>query len=311
MLNTSYVLARLLAADGPVSGEELARSLSVSRMTVSGYVESLRAGGFAVASRTRTGYTLLDKDADVLSREALEARLPDWTAEYHAVHPSTNTAAKAAAAAGARGLLVAAGCQPEGRGRRGRSFASKEGGCYFSLVYTPTVPCDAAMRLTLAAGIAVATALRQCGATDVALKYPNDVWVSGKKICGILTETASDGDTLEWAVTGIGINVRNELPRGVAATSLAALGIAKPRAALISEVTRALQALWTVPPAALLEAYRAFDVITGRDVWIEKDNARTPAYAEKITENGYLQVRTEAGSALVSGADVSIRMHNS
>jgi len=122
---------------------------------------------------------------------------------------STNDLARELAVSGAsEGTCIVAREQTAGRGRQGRSWSSPEGeGLYLSLILRPTIKASGSAVLTLASAIAVAEVLRQTFDVSVDIKWPNDVLASGRKICGILIESAVEGDDIQFAIAGIGINV--------------------------------------------------------------------------------------------------------
>lgn len=122
---------------------------------------------------------------------------------------STNDVARELAASGAsEGVLVIAREQTDGRGRQGRSWSSPPGeGLYMSLILRPQVTASASAIITLAAAVAVAETLRLDFQALADIKWPNDVLVRGRKICGILVEAAIEGDRLQYAVMGIGVNI--------------------------------------------------------------------------------------------------------
>ncbi len=112
---------------------------------------------------------------------------------------------------GVNGTIVIAERQTNGRGRRGRSWSSPEGNCYFSILLRPKIQTEYASRLTLVAALAVAKAVRRITGLKTQIKWPNDVIVNSKKICGILTESSTGYDGLEYVVIGIGINVNQRM----------------------------------------------------------------------------------------------------
>src|SRR5713101_1771541 len=122
---------------------------------------------------------------------------------------STNDVARELALAGAsEGLCVIAREQTAGRGRQGRSWSSPPGeGLYLSLILRPQVTASASAMITLAAAVAVAETLRLGFHAAADIKWPNDILVRGRKICGILVEAAIEGDRLQYAVLGIGVNI--------------------------------------------------------------------------------------------------------
>jgi BirA family biotin operon repressor/biotin-[acetyl-CoA-carboxylase] ligase len=211
-------LAALLeaAAEGETcSGAELARGLGISRNAVWKHVESLREEGWDVETVHARGYRLRTRP-DALDEAAVRAHLR--TARLGAtlvckpITGSTNVdAADLGRRGGDDGTVVIADAQTAGRGRLGRSWVSVRGlNLYLSVLLRPAIVPAAAPQLSLVAGIAVAAALEGEGLT-AAIKWPNDVLVGGRKICGILTELDAEADRVAFVVVGIGVNLNSTL----------------------------------------------------------------------------------------------------
>ncbi len=209
-MTTDSLLARLRAADGPLSGSALAGSLGVTRAAVHKRIEKLRASGHRISGTNRVGYrwsgSSVRLDASTLkgplARDVVHRR----------VLGSTQDAAKALAVRGAaEGTLVIANRQTAGRGRLGRRWSSPAGGLWFSLVLRPAVRPDRVPALPLVAALSWVEVLRARG-VPAGVKWPNDVWADGKKIAGILTEMSAETDRVQWVVLGAGVNVNNRPP---------------------------------------------------------------------------------------------------
>ncbi len=226
--------------------------------------------------------------------------------------PSTNTAARTLARDGAaEGTVVIAETQSAGRGRRGRTFFSPDGGVYMSLVLRPPTAMTAG-DITACAAIAAARAIERLCDADVGVKWVNDLYIRNRKVCGILTEgeCAADG-TLTYAILGIGINVApTEFPADIPATSLADEGYCVSRASLIAAVLEEWEHLYTAyDPATVLAESRRRSVVIGRAVTVRQGDAAYSAVAEDITEHGHLLVRTAAGDTVtLSSGEVSITL---
>ncbi|MCS4540837.1 MAG: biotin--[acetyl-CoA-carboxylase] ligase [Euryarchaeota archaeon] len=120
---------------------------------------------------------------------------------------STNDFAKELAFKGAKeGTVVISEVQKAGKGRFGKTWISPSGGIWMSLILRPKISPHQAPKLTLITGVSVAEAIRQVCGLNVKIKWPNDILLNGKKLCGILTEMSGDMDTIEYVVIGIGIN---------------------------------------------------------------------------------------------------------
>ena len=206
------------SGERPLSGEEIALRLAVSRAAVWKAIEVLRAAGYEIEAATRRGYRLVS-EGDILNEGILRAALKEEGIELPLLFfrsvDSTNSEAKRLAAAGEkRDLLLAAAEQTAGRGRSGRSFLSPEGGLYMSFLLHPASPAEEAMRLTTAAAVAVSRAIDEISGKKTGIKWVNDIFLDGKKITGILVEASVslENGGLEYAVVGIGVNVYE--PRG-------------------------------------------------------------------------------------------------
>ena len=218
---------------------------------------------------------------------------------------STNTRARELAEAGApRGTVVTAGEQTGGRGRQGRSWVAPAGK---ALLYSAVLrPLDERhLLLPLAAPIAVCEAAESLRpGVECAIKWPNDVWVEGRKVGGILIEARpQDG----WAVIGVGLNLAiepDEFPAELRETATSLGGGASPeraRAALDAALGRWVEA----PPAAILEQWRDRDALRGREVSWEKGSG----VADGVDDRGSLVVVTPGGDRTVLGAgEVHLRI---
>ncbi|MBQ7089477.1 MAG: biotin--[Clostridia bacterium] len=221
--------------------------------------------------------------------------------------PSTNTALKEMAAAGApMGTVLIADRQTCGRGRLGRQFHSPEGGLYLSVLVPPadTVTCRAAVAAARAIG-------RLCDA-KIDVKWVNDLFLNGRKVAGILAEgvLAPDG-TLTAVVLGIGVNVgETTFPDELKpiATSLGNEGYALTREDLASAfLTGLTQTLCA--DVSVMDEYRRRNLVLGRQITVLRGGETYPATAEGITDDGHLVARTADGCVHeLSSGEVSIRL---
>lgn len=227
---------------------------------------------------------------------------------------STNVLARELATAGApEGTAVVAAEQTAGRGSKGRSFFSPAGGVYLSLVLRPAETADAG-RITSCAAVAVARAIERLCPLTVGIKWVNDLYVGGKKVAGILTESAyaSDGGML-YAVLGIGINVAAaSFPPELReiATSLGNEGCAVERAALIAAVLEEWERAYaTMAGGAFLTESRRRSVVLGRTVTVSRGPEAFEATATAITDDGHLLVRRPDGTeTLLTAGEVTLRL---
>ena len=210
-----------------MSGTKIAQDISSNRSEVWRLIQQLRGLGVDIAGHPATGYQLRSVP-DLLLPEILRpmVRRTIFDANLHHFYKigSTNTAAMAAAAEGApHGSVFLAEEQTAGRGRGSNSWQSpRSTGIYCSVVLRPSLPPSDVLALSLAAGLAVKSAIQSVDpAVTPDLKWPNDVLIGDQKICGILTEMNAEAIRVRYIVVGIGINVNQEsFPKGLNATSL-------------------------------------------------------------------------------------------
>ena len=209
------VLRMLKETDDYLSGQEICERLNVSRTAVWKVIKQLEAEGYETEAVRNRGYRLRFL-GDVLSQAELESSIDsEWAGKnilYFDETDSTNTEIKKAAEKDApHGTLAVADYQSMGKGRRGRSWAAPHGvGIWMSLLLRPELPPTCASMLTLVAALAVADGIREVCDLEAKIKWPNDVIVNKKKVCGILTEMTMEEEYIQSVVVGIGINVHNE-----------------------------------------------------------------------------------------------------
>ena len=220
MTTKDAVLEQLIKSGGNhLSGAKLAQELCLSRTAVWKAIEELRRDGYQISAVTNRGYTLIEQ-GDRLSLPAIRSFLRRKAiAEQIRLYPSlvsTNQTAKQLALEGApSGTIVLADEQTGGRGRRGRSFFSPSGtGVYFTVIFRSELAADRAVMITTAASVAAARAIDKVtgGEPHAQIKWINDIYLGGKKICGILTDAVAnmENGSFEYIVVGIGINTNNK-----------------------------------------------------------------------------------------------------
>lgn len=315
------VLRALLAAQGEISGNALARSLGLSRSGVWKAIEQLRQDGYAIDAATKRGYRLME-EGNVLSRATLEKHmLPGEIGtgmEIHGELASTNDRAKALALQGAaHGTIVLANRQSAGRGRFGRVFHSPEGsGVYFSCVLRPGIPAERAVLVTAMAAVAVARTMESLADVKAGIKWVNDVYIGDRKACGILCEAGMDFESgqLDYVVMGIGVNVGfMEFPEELReiATSLSnACGRAVSRPRFIAELVNQLNLLYPqLDAGGFMEEYRARSNVIGREVEVFRGSERYPARAIAISDGGSLIVRrTDGSEQQLHSGEISLKL---
>lgn len=316
------ILKLLKETDGYVSGQELCRRFGVSRTAVWKVINQLKEEGYEIEAVRNRGYALKGA-GDVLSEaELLSCLKTEWAGGrtvYFDATDSTNVQAKRLAEAHApHGTLVVSDRQDGGKGRRGRSWASPSGvGIWMSLILRPEIAPSSASMLTLAAALAVREGIREETGLSPLIKWPNDLVLNGKKICGILTEMSTELMEIQYVITGIGINVnQREFPseiRDTATSLIQEAGRSFRRSSLIAAILKAFEKdyaafLKTGDLSLLLEEYNACLVNRGKEVCILDPSGEYRAVAEGIDESGSLLVTLPDGTRreIISG-EVSVR----
>ncbi len=211
----------------------------------------------------------------------------------------------------AEGCTIIAGTQTDGRGRRGRSFCSPEGGLYLSTLLRPQAPFDAG-RVTCCAAVAAARAIESLCALSVDVKWVNDLFIRGRKVGGILAEgvIAPDG-ILSAVVLGIGINLHGVLSPELTpiATTLSDEGAEVEREALAAAFLNEWERLYTATDSAeWMMEYRRRSLVIGKTVTVLRGESCFEAVAQAVTDEGHLVVRTADGVMELSSGEVSVRL---
>lgn len=318
----SEILKMLKTSSGYLSGQQLCEKFGVSRTAVWKAIRQLEEEGYKIEAVRNKGYRLTG-EADVITQAELQSMLQTrWIGnrlEYFDETDSTNIRARKLAEEGApHGTLVVADSQRTGKGRRGRAWISPRGvGIWMSLVLRPPICPAGASMLTLVAGMAVVKGVRKSTGLKAMIKWPNDAILSGKKICGILTEMSTEEDRIRYVITGIGINVNvSSFPEEIAekATSLKEeLGEAVKRSLVIAAVAEAFEEFYdsflkTHDMSCLMEDYNKALVNRNRQVTVLDSRGQYQGRALGIDPEGSLLVQRKDGTveSVISG-EVSVR----
>ncbi|MBP3926661.1 MAG: biotin--[acetyl-CoA-carboxylase] ligase [Clostridium sp.] len=316
------VLRMLKENDGYLSGQELCERFHVSRTAVWKVMKQLEAEGYEIEAVRNKGYRL-KMAGDILSRAELMSSIStEWAGSdvlYFDETDSTNTEIKKAAEKGAlHGTLAVADYQFMGKGRRGRSWTSPHGvGIWMSILLRPQLHPSCASMLTLVSALAVADGIEEVCGLDTKIKWPNDIVVNGKKVCGILTEMSTELECINYVVVGIGINANTlEFPediKAVATSLLLETGVRVNRSRLIGAVMKAMEKYYALflehqDMSGLLKVYN--EKLANKDnvVRVLAPGNEYTGTAEGINAAGELLVRMEDGElrTVISG-EVSVR----
>ena len=308
--------------DTSISGERIAGLTSVSRNAVWKAIKELRKDGYEITAVTNKGYRLSGA-SDIISVQGISAHLrPNVRAYAEQIHvyqvlESTNKTAKELAIDGAKhGTIVIAEQQTLGRGRYSRSFCSPEGGLYISFVLRPErLGFQNATAITAFAAVAVCEAIESVTNLSPKIKWGNDIFIDGKKVCGILTEAITDFESgnLSWIVLGIGINVNTraeDFPHDLREIAGSLSGNERPnisRNRLAAELIDCLFACNASDEKSVFSTYKKRLMMLGQTIRVKQAQHEFPAKAIDIDDAGHLVVETANGELLnLSSGEISI-----
>lgn len=309
-----------------LSGEEISKRLSISRTAVWKQINKLREAGYEFEAVSRLGYRLLEKplplDSAWISAHA-EGRSFGKTIELLNTTTSTQEDARRLAEAGApEGTIVLAEEQTGGRGRMGKKFFSPFGkGIWMSILLRPKQPLHLTQQLTLLTGVAVRRAILKTTGVEAGIKWPNDLLIDGKKICGILLESATEDDMVRYCIAGIGISVNlkeEDYPeelRSIATSLRIVNGQNVDRNELICSILNEMETLYELYNEQGFESIAALwesaSVTMNREVSVHSPRGILTGTAAGLHSSGALLVRNADGELVpVFSGDIRIESAN-
>lgn len=324
--NADGVLSILQKANGQyVSGEYLSKCLGITRSAVWKRIAAIKNEGYSIEASTRKGYRLDPANYPYGApaiRQGLKTLFMGRELKFYKEIDSTNTTLKRLASEGApEGTVIVADCQNAGRGRLGRSWASASGkGIWMSVLLRPALRPSDVQTLTLAASVAVCRALESFKIPGVGIKWPNDILIGGKKVCGILAELSAEAERVTWVIIGIGLNVNHmagDFPPELSTTATSlrlGLDSNKPLdcSSLASEIINRLEEVYESylkeGSAWVAKEWKRWNLTLGKRVYLTFHNERINALAYDIRPDGRLIVKKDDGTSLeVFSGEVSLR----
>lgn len=300
-----------------VSGQEMSDKFGISRAALSKRVQKLREGGNKIEAVTNKGYSLIDVP-DEINQDNIYLGIDEnqsigGNIIFLNEVSSTNDYAKKTAKKSDSGTVVIANVQTGGKGRRGRSFQSDEGGLYFTVILKPNVKIEEIPFLTQVTACAVYNALFDFGVKSL-IKWPNDIILNGKKLCGILCEMSMEIGMLNYCVVGIGINMYNkfddELKKTATSLSLENIKISKKELfwKILFYLEKYYKSFEDGKYEDMLKILRTNSNIIGERINIISAEKITKATAIDIDKRGFLQVEYDDGTKdALNYGEISIR----
>lgn len=305
-----------------ISGEQLSNQLGVSRTSIWKYINALKQEGYKIDSIPRKGYKLIE-EPDTLSKDELlieleENRLGD-SIYYLQQVDSTNNYVKQLALDGAvEGTIVIAEQQTGGRGRLGRHWVSSpRTSIYMSMLLRPPIHPNEAAKITEITAAAVSNAITNVTGLEAGIKWPNDIILDNKKVCGILTEMSAELNNISYVIVGIGVNVNidgfSEEISNIATSIKRVLGVEVSRKDIVINIVKEFEKLYydfidTGSLRRTVDICKKKSVTLGRTVRVINKKETIIAKAIDITDNGELVIKKDDGEIInVISGEVSVR----
>ena len=307
-----------------ISGEHLAGVLGISRNAVWKAIKELQKDSYNIVAVTNKGYCL-SAENDIISIPGIKPFLSERSQFYankiqvHKSLESTNKTAKEMAVAGAEhGTIIISDCQTMGRGRYSRNFFSPSGGgLYMSIVLRPeAMHFKNPTSVTAFAAVSVCEAIESISTKVPRIKWVNDIFIDGKKVCGILTEAVTDFESggLDWVVLGIGINVHTrteDFPcdlQSIATSIYPDEKMSGVRNRLSAEIINRILGFETLPSETeIFEKYKKRLMVLGKKITVIQNQVEYKATAIDVDSVGHLVVKNESGERItLSSGEIRI-----
>lgn len=304
-----------------ISGEEMSRRLGCSRAAIWKHIQELRNSGYAIEARPRRGYRLQFRPDRLAPEELyyhLKTKKLGKTIRYFTSVPTTQNVAHQWAKEGApEGALVVAEEQTAGKGRLGNQWDSPPGqGIWMSLILRPEISIREASHFTLLTSLAVYQAIQPYSRLSVQIKWPNDLLIDGKKVCGILTELKGEEDRIDYLIIGIGVNVNQPADWASEwtkpATSLSQVW-GKPihRASLLVAILQQLEKYYDLYKqegfAPVKQAWEQITYLFGKRIIARTPNGKVEGVAACLNDDGALVLKTDTGLQELYSAEIESR----
>lgn len=306
-----------------VSGEVLANKLSISRVAVWKQIQKLKNTGYKITSDQNLGYCLVYRPDLLLPQEIQRGLSTSYIGKemyYFSELKSTNIIAKEKALHGAErineGTLIIAERQSAGKGRLGREWFSPSGGIWLSIILYPQLSPSYISRITLMTAVAIVKVIKVCTQIKSQIKWPNDILINEKKVCGILTEMSAELDIINWVVVGIGINVNinhREFPENIQEntislkeTSRKEISRVKLAQTFLQEFEKYYEILKGREFSSILKEWKLYSHTLGKKIKVDMGEKIITGEAMDINESGALILKKEDGELIeiISGTIV-------
>lgn len=304
------------------SGEALSKHFGVSRTAVWKVIKQLKESGYPIESVNNKGYRITSS-VSPYNQDELRYRLRDtmYDGNCHFFAETTSTSDEVkqiSSKSDASAIVCIAELQTKGRGRLGRQWQSPSGkGIWMSILLKPNIPPELAAQLTQVAAVSVVDALKEITGHQAGIKWPNDIIMGKKKVCGILTEMSAEIGSINHVVLGIGMNVDNEVFNEELAETATSLyletGEHQPRADIVEAILKRFELLYkeflkTQTLSGCIDACRSYSVTLGSEITVIQPARTIHARAVALSETGELIIEHKDGEReTIYYGEVSVR----
>jgi len=315
------IVAFLAHRDDYISGEIISDAFGISRAAVWKHIKKLKEEGYKIDSIRNKGYKLESYPEQFVMSEIQEAiaelGIIDKAIILSTVDSTNLEAKRLATIYPNQQLLIISEEQTAGIGRRGRVWQSEKGkGIYMSMLIRPNFSPEHASKMTLLAGLAVNEAINEVTGLVSAIKWPNDIVINGKKVCGILTEMSTEMNEIKHLVVGIGINVNHEEFDGEINGIASSLGIEKmekvDRKKILTNIVKRFAVLYktfqeTLSLDFMIGSYNDQCITVNQIVQVIRNNTVQIGEAIQVTNDGGIEVKFDNHIEIIQSGEVSIR----
>jgi len=303
-----------------ISGEVLAQKLGISRVAVWKQIQRLKNMEYEIIADQNLGYCLISRPDLLIPQEVQRGLSTKYIGKeifYFPELKSTNIIAKEKALHRAEGInegtLIITERQSAGKGRLGREWFSPAGGIWLSIILYPQLPPFSISRITLMTAVAVVKAIKMCTQIEPQIKWPNDILINEKKVCGILTEMIAELDIINWVVVGIGINVNvdhQKFPEDIQANTISLKEVSgkevlrvKLAQTFLQEFEKYYDKLRRKEFSSILKEWKLYSHTLGRKIRVDMGERIITGEAVDINEEGALVLKKEDGERveIISG----------
>jgi len=298
-----------------VSGEVLAKKLDISRVAVWKQIQKLKGIGYKITSDQNLGYCLISRPDLLLPQEIQRGLSTTYIGKkifYFSELASTNIMAKEKALhieeRIAEGTLIITERQSAGKGRLGREWFSPAGGIWLSIILYPQLSPSYISRITLMTAVAAVKAIEICTQIEPQIKWPNDILINEKKVCGILTEMSAELDIINWVVVGIGVNVNidhQRFPEDIQANTISLKEVSgeevlrvKLAQTFLQEFEKYYEKLKRKEFSSILKEWKLYSHTLGKKIRVDMGERIITGEAIDINEEGALILKKEDGELI-------------